>query len=674
VAAAYAASGALALAAFTVLWFAYPFPAEKLARWPASPVVTDRDGGTLLALVGTDDQWRFRIRHDNGLDHVSPHIVKATIAVEDKRFRDHIGVDPIAVCRAAAQNLKAGHVVSGASTLTMQVCRMMDDRPRTLRAKLIESFRALQLERLKSKDEILAAYLDIAPYGGNIRGAGAASFLYFGKNARDLSLGEAALLAGLPQSPSRLRPDRYPEAARRRRRTVLARMLALGMIADDKYALASAEPVLVVGRAQAGLGESRAFHAAHLALARRPRGGRTTIDLDLQREVERLASAHARSLARSYGEGSDLAVVVIDVPTGNILALVGSADATDPVDGQVNGAVARRSPGSALKPFVYAAAFQAERLAPESVVHDVPIERSGWTPTNFDGTFVGELTAAEALRRSLNVPAILVAEGTGLARVVGIISSAGVDLPENAESRGGLGVVVGTVEVSLLGLTNAYATLGRGGVHRTARLLLDERGGPSRALDPNVCAAVNDILSTRLRRPRGLEVLAERDVPWFMWKTGTSSGRRDAWAVGHNGRVAVGVWVGRFSGAARLEFVGSEAAEPLMARLFSLVALRNDTDPPPPEAIAVRWPLPKPVERGDDLRITSPCDGSDFLGAFGGAVVRPRANRTEGVAWFLNGAFVDSRQVERLVLGVGAYELRCLDAKGSSSAVRFAVR
>jgi penicillin-binding protein 1C len=597
---------------------------------------------------------------------VSPHLAKATIAREDKRFGEHIGVDPLAVSRAGWQNLKARRVISGASTLTMQVCRMMDDRPRTVTSKLIESFRALQLERLRTKDEILETYLNIAPYGGNIRGAEAASVFYFGKSACDLSLGEAALLAGLPQSPSRLRPDRHPRAARARREMVLCRMLALGVITGEEYKFASTEPIVIARRRRS----AHAPHAAHLALARRPSGGRTTIDLDVQREVERTAVSHARSLP----EGSDLAVVVIDIPSGEVRALVGSADPSDPFDGQVNGAVATRSPGSALKPFVYAAAFEAGRLAPEAVVYDVPIERSGWAPGNFDGTFAGEVTAGDALRRSLNVPAILVAEGTGLSRCVGVMRAAGVALPGNALSRGGLAIAVGAVEVSLLNLTNAYATLGRGGIRRTVRLLAGERSASSPALDAAVAAAVNDILSSRRRRPRGLEDLRPEDVPWFMWKTGTSSGRRDAWAVGHNGRCAIGVWVGRFSGAGRLEFLGREAAEPLLARLFSLGALKCAADPEPPGPIAVRWPLPKPEEVKGDLCITSPCDGSRFFAVEGGAVITPRANRAVSAMWFLNGALVEGGRAKRLVLAAGSYELRCVDPAGASSAVRFAVR
>ncbi|MHC4506404.1 MAG: transglycosylase domain-containing protein, partial [Planctomycetota bacterium] len=312
-AAVLAASTALGLIAFAVLWCACPFPTKRLDRWPASPVVTDRNGGVLLALVGGSDEWRFPAP----LGRVSPHLAKATIAIEDKRFGEHIGVDPLAVSRAGWQNLKARRVISGASTLTMQVCRMMDDRPRTVTSKLIESFRALQLERLRTKDEILETYLNIAPYGGNIRGAEAASVFYFGKSACDLSLGEAALLAGLPQSPSRLRPDRHPRAARARREMVLCRMLALGVITGEEYKFASTEPIVIARRRRS----AHAPHAAHLALARRPSGGRTTIDLDVQREVERTAVSHARSLP----EGSDLAVVVIDIPSGEVRALVGSA-------------------------------------------------------------------------------------------------------------------------------------------------------------------------------------------------------------------------------------------------------------------------------------------------------------------------------------------------------------
>ena len=660
-------TGLVLLSAFGVLvtaaaWVLSPFPLKRLERWPASPLVTDRNGREMLRVVGDDEQWRFVVP----LERISPRLIQATIAVEDERFLLHGGVDPLAVLRAVGQDLTGLRVVSGASTLTMQICRMLDDRPRTFAAKTIEAFRALQLESIYTKRRILETYLNIAPYGHNIRGAEAAARAYFGKSAEQLSLGEATLLAGLPQSPNRLRPDHAPEKARARRETVLRRMTELGMIDEQQRALASSEPV----PSTLCKAPKAAPHAAWLALQRRLGGGRTTIDLSLQKEVERLIARHRTSLPPDC----DAAVVVIDIPSGDILAMVGSADTNHPRHGQVNGCTARRSPGSALKPFVYAAAFEERRLSPESIVHDIPIERAGWSPSNFDKTFVGDLPAADALRRSLNVPAILVAEGVGLPRCLGVIEAAGVRLPTDTMARGGLAVVVGSIEVTLVDLTNAYATIGRGGIRRTPRLLMDDPVEQNSAIDANVCAAIDDVLSSRARRPMGMADLPADRVPWFAWKTGTSSGRRDAWAVGHNRRFAVGVWVGRFSGAGESGLVGAEAAEPILADLFASPTIRTDTDPLPAKPWLVDRPLPPPRELGADLAITSPQNGATFVAMAGQAVIHPRVNHEDSMSWFLNGKLIDSDAAKRLALVPGRYELRCVDTAGKFAAVNFTVR
>jgi penicillin-binding protein 1C len=653
------------LGAAVVCWVLFPFPLDRLDRWPVSPVVYDRNGRVLLSLVNDDDQWRRPVP----LARISPWLTQATIAVEDERFYLHPGVDPLAVARAIGQDIRHRRIVSGASTLTMQIARMMDDRPRSWSAKIVEAFRALQLERRREKSSILETYLNIAPYGGNLRGVEAAALTYFGKHAADLSLGEAALLAGLPQSPSRYRPDRHPGVAAARRGVVLRRMLEIGQITPDELAAAAAEPVCV--RNSPRLLE--APHAGLLALHRQPSGGATCLDLDLQHEVEHAVETHASSLRA----GLEIAVVVIEIDSGDVVAMLGSRDFLKPHSGQVNGAIARRSPGSALKPFVYAAAFDAGRLDPESTVYDIPIERSGWQPENFDRTYAGPVSVADALRRSLNVPAILVAEGTGLARCVGMIESAGIALPSRAAGRGGLAVVVGASEVTLLDLTNGYATLGRGGVRQRARLSPDEPAEPARVLDAKVCAALDAVLSCRERRPRGIE---DADLPWFTWKTGTSSGRRDAWAVGHNRRYAIGVWVGCFSGAGKPQLVGAEAAEPLLAGLFRSPAFRVEQDPPPAERWIAQDPLPPPAEVAHDLRITAPAEGSTFVAVADRVVIHPRANpgaadfAVTGLAWFLNGLMLPPEKADRLDLARGRYELRCVDANGRAAAVRFSVR
>lgn len=651
----------LAYSGYCYVWYASPFPLDQFDQQPVSPLVTDRSGQTLLYLVGENDQWRQPV----SLEKISPWLVQATLAAEDARFRQHQGVDYSALMRATCQNLAHGRVVSGASTLTMQVCRQLDRRPRTFSAKLWQVLRAWQLERLRTKDQILEAYLNLAPYGGNVLGAEAAAQWFYGKHAADLSLGEAALLAGLPQSPNRFRPDRHPDEAGLRRQFVLRRMKELGMITAAQADAAASEP-LPTGASRR---MSAAPHAAWLALQKRPLGGRTTIDLPKQRAVE---SAIAQQVAH-WPALTDVAVCVIDIANSDIVAWVGSADPTDPRDGQVNGGLARRSPGSALKPFLYAAAFQSRRLGPESKVYDGPLERAGWSPENFDKTFSGEVPAAEALRRSLNVPAILVTEQVGLSRCLGTLAACGVVLPSNAAQRGGLALAVGGIEVNLLDLTTGYATLGRGGIARRPRLFLDDAAPSEKALDANVCAAITDVLNVRHRRPKGWEQLTESQLPWCMWKTGTSSGHRDAWALGHNGRYAIGVWVGRFSGAGHIDYVGQEAAEPLLATLFATPEFRVDTHPSAPSTWTVSRPYSLTQPATAPLRITTPARGDIFLSTSGAVNIKLATNRESAARWFLNGRFLADSRPDHLQLQPGRYELRCVDLAGQASAVEFAV-
>ncbi len=660
-------------AIFISAWFIFPFPSKNLDKWTISPTITDIKNRPLLSIVGSDDQWRSPV----ALDEISPWLRQATIAAEDERFYKHQGIDVLAVFRAALQNLKSMRVVSGASTLDMQICRMMDNRPRSLKAKIIESFRALQLDQLKDKDFILSLYLNTAPYGGNIRGVEAASLRYFSRHAKDLNLAQAALIAGLPQSPSRYRPDRNLSAAVNRQHFVLERMLKAGMINESqlKKALSTklqinsvegVSPSFKVLRGQDARDTSgfTALHASWYALSCRPQGGRTTINLDIQKQVEHLAQEHLNKLPQD----SEIAIVVIDINESSIVAMVGSGCPSDPEDGQVNGALAKRSPGSALKPFIYAAAFEAGRLNRDSTVYDIPVSRAGWSPSNFDKTFSGPVTVAEALRRSLNIPAILVSEEIGLARCCGILEAAGINLPSDAQQRGGLALAVGGIEVTLLDLTNAYATLGRDGIRRQPRIFPDQPSTQSRALSVNVCQAISDILSSRNRCPSGMETIAPEDIPWFMWKTGTSSGRRDAWAVGHNRKYAIGVWVGRFRGTGSVDYVEAQAAEPLLVELFDSPELKTSAEQPSVAPIQVHNPMPAPRELARDLKITSPSSGETFICYNGEAIVRTSVNRNDGISWFLNGKYIESNEASRLALSAGKYDLHALTRKAHHQA------
>ncbi len=653
---------AAAVVACTIAWHASPFPMERLTGLPESVVITDASGQEMLKVVGRDDQWREPVQ----LDAAGPWMIAATLAAEDQRFWSHHGLDAAAVLRASWQNLTSGRVVSGASTISMQVARMCEPRPRTLVAKFIQAGRALQLEQALEKRAILERYLNMAPYGGNYRGIQAAARHWFAKRACDLTLAEAALMAGLPKSPERLRPDRYLERAVARRNWVLGRMVECGAITQAQCDAAAAERVQLAPPSP----RREIPHAAWLALCERGRGGTTTIEPRVQQQLEGAIERQMRAMP----EGTQMCGVVIDIERACVVAMVGASDPGDMAQGAVNGALARRSPGSALKPFIYAAAFEAGRLNPEALVEDRPINRAGWTPENFGHGYAGAVTVAEALQRSLNVPAILVAEGVGTQVAADLLRRCGIGLAHDAAQRAGLGLAVGTVEVSLLDLTNAYATLGRGGLHASVSLFERDVVVRDRAMSPEVAAAVSDVLSCRHRVPSGGSAAA--DGPWFCWKTGTSSGRRDALAIGHNGRYAIGIWAGAFSGKGRVAYVGGQAAEPVLAELFTSAVCAGVGEPPRPPVIAITNPLPPPGESVQARRILSPADGAVFIatttdGPGGAAAAMVAVRGPDDGTWFLNGRRVDD--VSLLCCTVGQHELRCVFPDGAAHRVRFKV-
>jgi penicillin-binding protein 1C len=565
---------ALCAIALLVVTARPPFPLSLLSPAP-STLVAARNGQPLRLFLAPDQSWRFPVR----LDTVSPILPRLLVAAEDRHFRRHPGVNPLALLRAALANAVAGRVVSGGSTITMQLARLARPRQRTLPAKISEALAALALERQLSKDALLERYLNMAPYGGNIVGVGAASLFYFGKAPDRLSLAEAALLTVLPRSPLRLDPTHHPAAAKAARDNLLTGMARQGVI-DANAAKEAIDAPLPKAMTQAP------FTAPHFCQMAREQAGpaafvNTTLDPVAQKSVASIL-ANRKSWLEVQGIGA-VAAVVLDPVSREVLAMVGSTDYFGDLRfGQINGATIRRSPGSALKPFLYAMALDRGILFPQSLMLDIPTGFAGYTPKNYDGHFRGRVTMEQALVSSLNVPAVRLLNDVGTASFLDLLQRGGLTTLDKPAAHYGLSLVLGGGEVTLLSLVNLYADLASGGEHRPPKLLTGAPVPTKRLFSPEACAMITETL-TRVERP-DLPTSWERAlaVPAVAWKTGTSYGHRDAWAIGYSADHVIGVWVGNMNGAPVKGISGAVHAGPILFELFRSIESHGSRLAAPP--------------------------------------------------------------------------------------------
>ncbi|MHC2566354.1 penicillin-binding protein 1C [Bradyrhizobium liaoningense] len=543
--------------------------AEVLARGVSLPdlsrvnqysqTMTASSGELLWAFLTPDAKWRLRSSEDD----IDPQYLKLLIAYEDRRFWDHRGVDAIALMRAGFQALTRRRSVSGASTITMQVVRMLEPKPRTVAAKIEQIFKAIRLERTKSKQEILRIYVGLAPFGGNIEGARAASLIYLGKEPRKLTLAESALLVALPQSPEVRRPDRYPDVARASRDHVLLVLADRGVLDVKTAKRADRTPLAVVMH-------SLAQHAPYLAMRLRSQAAEpiaTLIDADLQKRVEVL-TRHERE---RWSDGVGVAAIVIRNRDSSVAAYVGGTDvAANARGGFVDLVQTIRSPGSTLKPFVYAMAFEKLVVHPDTIVTDRSVEIAGYRPENADGLFAGDMSIRQALVRSRNTVAVMLLEKVGVEPFLARFRSAGRPLLlPRTDDKAGLAVVLGGVGLSLEQLTWFYTSLANDGKLSQIRLKQSDPVTPlGNLMSTGAARATADILCDVPPPPGYRRQLAEDGGRRIGFKTGTSYGFRDAWAVGFDEFHTVGVWVGRPDGAAHLGAYGATVAAPILMQIF----------------------------------------------------------------------------------------------------------
>ncbi len=565
----------LCLAGFYVLLRLVPLPVKKL-HGDYSTAYLASDGSLLRLTLSKSGKYRLPLK----LDEISPQVIRGFMAYEDRWFYWHYGVNPAALVRALVLNLTRHKILSGASTITMQVAKLMDRRPRTFWAKGIETFRAMQLEARYSKKQILEFYLNSVPMGGNIEGVGAASLLYFGKPAKLLSWGETALLISLPRSPAARRPDRFPEKAREGRDKVLGQILPIvkppQIEAEEAF-----HSILPKGRY---LNPNPAPHlvarAAHLS-SHAP----GVVQLALQPNLQGLALKMLEgAIAPIRNQGvHNGAVIMVDNHTMKVVAYVGSPDFHDPRGGQVNGANIPRSPGSALKPFLYGLAMDHGLITPKTTLFDIPRDYGGFKPANYEGKYGGLIPAEDALARSLNIPAVGLEsslESIGNDGLEFWIKEAGCIGRERGQLEPGLSVVLGAYPMTVEEMVRIYAALANGGKMRSLRFFEDETQGPEKGkevLSRESSYMISEMLAKveRTDIPASWEFSPTRGKVAF--KTGTSFGHRDAWCVGYNPDYTIGVWLGNTDNQGSPALIGHDAAAPVVINLFNALTRSNDS-------------------------------------------------------------------------------------------------
>lgn len=635
--------------------------------------VTDKSGARLSAFTVEDGRWRLPAH----IDTVDPRFIRALIAIEDKRFYSHAGVDPMATARALRSWAQRGHIVSGASTLTMQLARQLEPRPRTLRSKAIEAARAAQIEMRLPKDEILALYLTRAPYGGNLEGVRAASLSYFGKEPVQLTDAQIALLIALPQAPEARRPDLRPDAAKAARDDILDKLGKAGVLTPLQVSEGIEAPIETKRRP---LPQNGWLTAQRLKTQTGQTQIKTTLDGALQGRLETLAE----SFAARQVDAMNVAILVVDNETGKVRASVGSASRDRP-GGWIDMATVTRSPGSALKPFIYGLAFDDGIAAPGSRILDAPTRFGSYQPENFTKRYHGKVTIAQALQHSLNVPAVAALEHVGEDRFEAALRATGIDLdvPKTAGGKTGLAIALGGAGVSAEGLGVLYSALANDGMARPLIWQADETAQDAFALlTPQSAAQITDILRQAPTPPGRVPPWLTDGANPIAYKTGTSYGFRDAWAAGYTDAWTVIVWTGRADGAPLPGQTGRTMAAPLMYDVFAQLG-RADRQ------TVYRKPMRAPaglkqIKTQDSQAplIIFPADNSDVaLTEFGeqgrGVSLAARAQGRETLKWYVDGTPLPAAPRSDAVIWkpetAGFYRLSVVNDKGVKAVSRVRV-